>query len=923
MNEKDRRPWTGSSFSRRGFLRSLGVAGLVAARTPGALFASAAGDDSPQLYYIDGYHGGSVGHMPIGCWRDIVEAMRALPEWKLSLDVEAPSWEALHREDPDAFARVRDYVEDRDGKGRMEIVGGTFAQPYGWAIGGESNIRQLQYGLRRIHEQFPGVRVETYAVQEPCWASCLPQILRSLGFTGASLKNASTAWCGYTQGKDAELVNWIGPDGTGIPAAPRYACEDLLAVWETEATEVSPAYARKCIAHGISEPVGMCFQDLGWAAQPRAQAPWIRYATWREYIHSIARQRPVDWAFSMEDILTALPWGEKTLHRIAQQVRTAEVRLVVAEKCAALAQLKSGAAWPAEELEGAWEKTMWAQAHDAWVTATTRSGEQAWSFQVAAGTMEATATAHTLIDAAMQRLGKEKGRPENASSQYLRAVNVLGHDRNELVQIAVTADRGTHGFKVTDSDGNRIPCQYAATRIYRQLSQAAGIHDPVFPGSGAGQGADSAMNTATLLFRGAVPAFGWNTYKVEATKAPIEEKSDSGVRATVESDGNVVVESDLYRLRFDAHRGGGIASLYGKALGQEFCEPGKLLNEFRGFFIEQNRWRSSAEGAAHIEVIEAGPLRVKVLIRGEVGGCPFRCEATVVQGQPRIDFASSFHFGEDTWIGDPWDIQPANRMKERRRSSNHGRYKLQALFPAALGEVAIFKNSAFDVCHSRNASTNFERWDEIKHNIVTNWVDAYSSEQDRGMAVFSDRTTAYSCGDGDPLGLVLGWGWEAGFWWGRCPLRGEQESLYSLIPHCGRWTDAELWRQNAAKEEPIEARWMETAPSETSSFSYVRVSPASMILSAAYMNGPDLEVRVFHADDRPGACRLQFGFEAAAAHLVELDGRIAEALPLRVEGRGGYTVSFAMPKFGIRTVRVAPGKARGVPEPAPRGSAQP
>jgi alpha-mannosidase len=589
-------------------------------------------------------------------------------------------------------------------------------------------------------------------------------------------------------------------------------------------------------------------------------------------------------------------------------VRAAEVSLVAAEKHAALAHLKDGAPWPADRLQEAWEQSMWSQAHDAWITATTRSGRQAWSFQVASETLAAADTAQDLTDAASVSISKEMhtrpGTDDNI--QYLRTINTLGQDREDLVEIVVSADRGAQDFVVSDAQGNSIPCQYKATRKYRQMSQKAGINEPIFENHVSGQDAGS-INAATLVFRGKTPAFGWSTYKVETKKnQPVAQVAD-GIKVEVESDGSVAVESDLYRLRFDAQQGGAIASLYCKDMQFEFCQHGKPLNEFRGYFIEQKQWRSSAENAAHIEVLEHGPVRAKIRITGAVGGCPYVSVATVVQGQVRIDFENTFRFDQDTWIGDPWDIKPEDRMKERRRSSNNGRYKLQALFPTALQEIAVYKNSAFDVCLSRNASTNFERWDEIKHNIITNWVDAYDVTQNLGLAVLSDRTTAYSHGDGDPLGLVLGWGWEAGFWWGRCPLRGEQDSSYSLIPHRGNWTEAKLWAKNLAKEEPVAAQWMSSVPGETGNqHSCLRAFPAEAIISAAYINGSNLEVRVFHAHDQPGQCRLEFGFPVVEAQLIELDGRVAERLPLNAHGNGYTFVSFGIPKFGLRTVRAVP-----------------
>ena len=420
--------------------------------------------------------------------------------------------------------------------------------------------------------------------------------------------------------------------------------------------------------------------------------------------------------------------------------------------------------------------------------------------------------------------------------------------------MVVSADRGTQAFEVSDAQGDAIPCQFSTTRRYRPLKPADGAVAPVIGNGRGAENGDTSINAATLLFKGRVPAFGWSTYKVRSKQEPAAANAAEGIRTTAESDGSVTVESELYRIRFDAGRGGGISSLSSKSLGKELCARGKLLNELRGYFIAQQKWCSSADSAVHIEVLESGPLRATVRISGSVGGCKFRSTAAIVQGQERVDFHTVFQFDEDTWIGDPWDIKPEDRRKERRRSSNDGRWKLQALFPAALQDCELYKNSAFDVCRSRNASTHFQRWDEIKHNIITNWVDVFDAKQDLGLALFSDRTTAYSFGDGDPLGLILAWGWEAGYWWGKCPLRGEQESSYSIVPHRGLWNEAELWQLNARAEEPIVAQWMESAPGNAMEHSYLRLTPAEAMLSAVSVNGANLEVRVFHAQDRAGDC---------------------------------------------------------------------
>src|ERR1700754_1618366 len=93
------------SMDRRRVVAMLSAVG-AAAFVPRKLFASPGATETPTLYYMDGYHGGARGHMPAGCWRDIVEALDRNPDWKLSLDVEASSWSVLRQQDPESFRRV-------------------------------------------------------------------------------------------------------------------------------------------------------------------------------------------------------------------------------------------------------------------------------------------------------------------------------------------------------------------------------------------------------------------------------------------------------------------------------------------------------------------------------------------------------------------------------------------------------------------------------------------------------------------------------------------------------------------------------------------------------------------------------------------------------------------------------------------------
>ena len=860
-------------------------------------------DSTPTFYFADGYHGGAKGHMPAGAWRDILNTMREISAWKLGLDIEPESWDSLLLDDPEAYRELKAYLESTDAIPRIELYGATFSQPYGWAVNGESNIRQLTRGMEMLHRHFPRAPLQTYAVQEPCWASCLPQILRSLGFTAAVLKDPGTAWGGYSAGFDAEVVRWVGPDGTAIPAVPRYACEDLKRVYETESGNPTPEFARKCVEHGIKHPAGTYLQDLGWVAKPRVAADYIRYVTWREYFSRIADPPSKDWKFSIEDILTTLPWGERTLQLVAQEERSAENRILVAEKMAAIAWMEKRHPWPGAGLTEAWDNLLWAQGHDPWITATTRTGRQAWAFQVGAGTMQTEEAATSIVNGATRALAAGGAAGEASKTQWLRVVNTLAGERDEVVEVNFAADRGTRSVHVLDAEGKKIPSQLMPTRRYGSSAPQTGGRR----GEGAMRGLapGESLNAATILFRARVPGIGSSMYRLEASTRDAAGAAAGSTSAQAGADGVVTLENDLYRLRIDPARGGAITSLYAKKLSKEFCDGSaeRSLNEYRGYFIAQKQWRSSTEQKANVTVLENGPLQARVRVAGQVGGVPHQTVIGLTEGQRRIDFQVRFNYEQETWIGDPWDIKPEDRRSERRRSQNDGRWKLQAFFPVDLRNQAIYKNAAYDVCKSRNADTFFQGWDEIKHNIVVNWVDVFDERQKMGLAVLSDHTTGYTHGPEHPLALVLGWGWEGGFWWAKRPLVGTTQISYALVPHQGLWDEAGLWEETARWHEPMMPFLMQGTPSGKTPLSLVHVDAPGVEIPTMQVDGEHTLVRLFNAAGPETEFAVSFLAHPARVELVELNGKAIRELPVRRGADGRYDVRLAMPRLGLRTLR--------------------
>ena len=140
------------------------------------------------------------------------------------------------------------------------MVNPTYAQSYLFHSSGESAIRQFEHGIRKLRAHFPDIRLTTYSSEEPCFTSCLPQLLKSFGYEFAVLKNPDTCWGGYTTAHGGELVNWIGPDGTSILAVPRYACEALqpASCWQTIAFRNSTGVPSRPAASRASRTPSGC-----------------------------------------------------------------------------------------------------------------------------------------------------------------------------------------------------------------------------------------------------------------------------------------------------------------------------------------------------------------------------------------------------------------------------------------------------------------------------------------------------------------------------------------------------------------------------------------------------------------------------------------------------------------------------------------
>jgi alpha-mannosidase len=829
-----------------------------------------------KAYFIDGYHGGVYGHYPVGYTKYIVSQLKENSFYKINLEIEPETWDSVKVREPAALAEFQKLFENQSVAGRIEYVSPAYGQSYFYNISGESIIRHFHYGIKKVRQYFPSAVFTTYSSEEPCFTSALPQILTSFGYKYASLKNPNTCWGGYTRAFGGELVNWIGPDGTGITTVPRYGSEGLEpnSTWQTEGWTNSPKYINDALKYGIKNPVAMTLQDAGWE-----KGPWIgngdrgyqptEYKTWRDYFTNASIGKPKqDWKFSQEDMQVSLVWGSEILQKIAQQVRVSENKIVMAEKIASLAKVYNQTPWPQAAFDEGWRTLMLSQHHDCWIVPYNGKRGHTWADKVVVWTDTTDNISDRIINSAFQSGSTSNGAAANA----VRIFNTTGKTRNELVTLPLPEKMNAKTFNITDEKGNEVATQ---------------------------AGTATTEGNSTVYFKAKVPAMGFSSYQLTQKKA----KQTSGAKASVASSGDVVLENDIYKLILDKSKGGAVKSLIVKSLnGQELIDPKSewAFNELRGNFFDQGGFHSTTEKPVTINILENGPLVVTVQIKGDLLSNPYTQTITLKQGDRKIECGLKIDWKANIGIGSDYKQHGGLDSKDYTKPFYDDSKKLLALFPVNFQTQQIYKDAPFDVTESKLENTFFTRWDSIKHNLMISWVDLYDAKKNMGLALLSDQTTTYTHGKDFPLGLNVQY-CGAGLWGRNHTLTGPTEMHYALLPHAGKWDEAQLSTEATNWKEPLKAS-LATAASESEK-SLVDVTGTGLQVSAVLVEGNDLLVRLFNAEGNDRPSKVILGGIADSANITELNGDLKEGLTMQKD-KSKTVVNLAMPRFGLRTIRL-------------------
>jgi alpha-mannosidase len=288
-----------------------------------------------------------------------------------NINFDAAGYEKLAAEAPQALAELRAAVA----AGQIEVVGGSYGQPYGLFQGGESNIRQRVYGVRSVCRTL-GVRPRTFWEEEFDFFPQLPQILAGAGFRYASLFFQWTWHTPMVPEESLPAIWWEGLDGSRLLTAPRTALclhqwpEDVAALLQSQPVCDAPARGIVQWLELLPSPDWMCRAELMLPPLRTLLANTsceVLFGTLSEFLEAMRPYAEVR-RYTLDDMYHGVSLG-KNGDILRRASRRAEQALLAAESAAAIAGLfgRPYASWdvyPVWELEEGWRQLLAAQHHD-------------------------------------------------------------------------------------------------------------------------------------------------------------------------------------------------------------------------------------------------------------------------------------------------------------------------------------------------------------------------------------------------------------------------------------------------------------------------------------------------------------------------------------------------------------------------------
>lgn len=640
-------PSAAPGVSRRVFLQGAAAASLLSAAgaetllsspgpgsiKPGEVFftlVNHAHQSGLGWYFREGVIGDQEYHRAFYIFYDLQQTfdfLHRFPYLTVCLEFGGHSFEAVQQEDPEF---VQQKLRPLVSQGRIEILGGTYTEPYAQIVGWQSNIRQFTEGLAIMRDVL-GQKVDAFIAEEIFFHPQVPQLLRLFGLKYASFNGQNNGSLPFL---DQPLIGWEGLDGTVISTIPHnhwdiYSVEQNKPLTSHVDAEARTQNALLTIWAEIWPP-GL---DWGASYQPYDEgieslhAAGVGSLGLSAYMH--ARCRPgaklPRYRYHMDDVTLLFGWPENkdTLwakiggwgyegDALLKQTRELEHQLDAAEQLLSLAPDPGRAA----EFRDLWKKFLLTENHDCFIV----SGFPAEYNHVKTTNLEVARMMAREVSAGIGQLREQSAAAlaDGKTSEALHQVLCQNPASVALRQpVEVVVDRGDREYAL-ERDGETVPLQRVAPQYANDPPSYIGVID--LP--------PCAVKTYALKVR-------------QAASAPVPIQAET-------------IENEFCSIRWDEARQG--FAIHDKSLSRSL-----LFRPFSGDIthVTESYWASPNSGVdfraakfsdvsftAHVEA--AGPVYHALAVRGDLlrlsttTDIPAWVTARVLlyEGIPRVDIVA-------------------------------------------------------------------------------------------------------------------------------------------------------------------------------------------------------------------------------------------------------------------------------------------
>jgi alpha-mannosidase len=732
---------------------------------------------------------------------DAMEMADRPPFAKTCINLDARAYEFMAEKFPEVAERLKKYLA----AGKVELIGGTYGQPMGTTISGESNIRQIVVG-REVILKTLGYPLVTFLEEEEFTHPQIPQIVKLAGFRYASLAQLDTWGRAGCPRLDVNALLWKGMDGTEVPCVPKNALfgysPDLKKLIDT------PEFQKLA---ALGKPLIFAWEEFGWESPEKpayltSPAKYqalenVEFVTLQEYLDKYGAQAKDSRYLPMDAWNKSLTWGLGG-DQVRILDRKVDALLLAAELFDGIAAAH-GATSQAETLEKAWRDLLASQSHDVGLCEYSRwQGDRMAPYDRIEDLHNFTwgAIGYNHLDAAQRQgqavldtaLGSLSKRINSGANKHGElAVVVFNPHAWPRTELAMTGriypiPQQSRAVVVKDRMGRVVPSQ-----VVKQEKKPDGdlvMADVAFP---------------TLE----VPAAGYDTYYLHFAAEP------AGVANTdLRIDRSALtMENAFVRVRLDPNTGG-VCGLVDKSSGREALDS--VAGAFPRFTGRPNptiptrpdapAFYDSAKSKAEIDWLAEGPLWATVRAQHSWKYLKFETRVSLAAGSPYVEVVTRVL----AQVPPQPDVSPPD-IKEGYWVS----------FAPGFPVMKVLRDFPFGV----------EETNQPAFHALT-FVDLIG--QDRGLLVLHAGTQYFRREASGALSNLIMREWESYFskeygW----PVYAEYR--HALLPHDGKLSNSDRIRAAAGFARPLICVVREPNKGDFPlSQGFLSVSPASAHLSA-------------------------------------------------------------------------------------------